>query len=366
MIYYIYRGGDKVNRGYKYRFYPTEEQKQQIEINLNCQRYVWNGFLALKEFRYKEFGESLTYNKMSSILTKIKECETWLKNADKWVLQQCLRQLDRAFQRFYKKIGKFPRFKSKRNLKDSYETKPNIKADRVIIPKLGELNIYYSRPLKVEKIGMCTISKKNNKYYISFNVIVSKNKYSKTGKRVGIDLGLKTFAYTSDNEQYFIPKKIWALEKRLQKQQRKLSKKKNRDSNRYKKLKKYISGLHEKIANIRNDFQHKLSTKLVKQYDYIAIEDLNVKGMMSNRKLARAIGKCSFYNFRVLLEYKCKEHDKELIVINRWFPSSKTCSCCGGYKVDLKLSDRTYKCSECGAVIDRDLNASINIRDYKN
>lgn len=356
-----------MNKGYKYRFYPTEEQKQQIEINLNCQRYVWNGFLALKEFKYKEFNENVSLKIMDKTLTEIKKCDDWLQKSDKWVLQQCLRQLDIAFQRFYKKIGNFPRFKSKRNTKDSYTTKPVFRKDgSFTIPKLGVLNINMSRPLDVEKIGMCTISKKNDKYYISFNVVVSKTKCNKTGKKVGIDLGLKTFAFTSDNKQYFIPKKIWALETRLKKQQRKLSKKNNRNSKRYQRQKRYVANLHEKIANIRNDFQHKLSTKLVKEYDYIAIEDLNVKGMMSNRKLARAIGRCSFYQFRMFLEYKCREHDKELFIINRWFPSSKTCSHCGSIKNDLKLSDRIYKCDECGTVIDRDYNASINIRDYKN
>lgn len=358
----------KINRGYKYRFYPTEEQKKQIEVNLNCQRYVWNGFLALKEFRYKEFGELISYNKTDKFLTQIKSCETWLKEADKWVLQQCLRQLDEAFQRFYKKLGKFPKFKSKRNPKDSYTTKPVFRKNGSFsIPKLGVLEIEYgNRPLEVDKIGMCTIQKKNDKYYISFNVVISKDKYNKTGKKVGIDLGLKIFAYTSDNEQYFIPKRIWALEKRLEKQQRKLSKKKNRDSNRYKKQRKYVAELYEKIVNIRNDFQHKLTTELVKRYDYISIEDLNIKGMMSNKKLSKAIGRCSFYRFRMFLEYKCKEHNKELVVIDRWFASSKTCSCCKAHKIDLKLSDRTYICSECGLEIDRDYNASINIREWKN
>ena len=357
----------EINKGYKYRFYPTDEQKQQIEINLNCQRYVWNGFLALKEFRYKEFKESISLSAMDKTLTEIKRAEEWLQKADKWVLQQCLRQLDTSFQRFYKKIGKFPRFKSKRNTKDSYTTKAVFRKDNSFsIPKLGVLNLNYSRPLDVEKIGMCTISKKNNKYYISFNVIVSKNKYNKTGKKVGVDLGLKTFAYTSDNEQYSLPRRIWALESRLEKQQRKLSKKRDRDSKRYQKQKRYVANLHERIVNIRNDFQHKLTTELVRRYDYIAVEDLNIKGMMSNRKLARAIGRCSFYQFRTFLEYKCKEHDKELKVIDRWFASSKTCSSCGCHKADLKLSDRTYKCTECGTEIDRDFNASINIRDWKN
>lgn len=355
-----------MNRGYKYRFYPTEEQKAQIEINLNCQRYIWNGFLALKEFRYKEFRESMSYNRMSSVLTQIKSCESWLKESDKWVLQQCLRHLDVAFQRFYKKIGKFPRFKSKRNPKDSYETKPNVKTSGVVIPKLGSLKIEYgNRPLDVESIGMCTIQKRGAKYYISFNVVVSKGKYEKTGKRVGLDLGLKTFAFTSDNEKYEMPKKIWALESRLVKQQRKLSKKKDRTSKAYAKQKEYVLILHERIANIRKDFQHKLTTQIVKRYDYIAIEDLNVKGMMSNKKLARAIGSCSFYEFRRMLEYKSVEHEKELVVIDRWFASSKTCSCCKTHKVDLKLSDRTYVCSECGLEIDRDYNASINIREWK-
>ena len=351
----------KINKGYRYRFYPTDEQKQQIEINLNCQRYVWNGFLALKEFRYKEFKESMSYNKMSARLTQIKKCDDFLQKADKWVLQQCLRQLDDSFNRFYKKIGKYPKFKSKRNTKDSYTTVPSIKEDFIKIPKIGELNIKYSRRLEVDKVGMCTISKKNNKYYISFNVIVTKTKYNKTGKDVGIDLGLKTFAYTSDNEQFNIPKKLWSLESRLEKQQRKLSKKPSRDSKRYNTQKLYVAELHERIANLRNDFQHKLSTNLVKRYDRISIEDLNIKGMMSNRRLSRAIGRCSFYQFRTFLEYKCKEHDKELLVINRWFPSSKTCSCCGNIKEDLTLKDRVYKCNNCGTVLDRYYNASINI-----
>lgn len=356
-----------MNRGYKYRFYPTDEQKEQIEINLNCQRYVWNGFLALKDFRYKEFKESIGLSTMDKMLTTIKMCENWLQKSDKWVLQQCLRQLDIAFQRFYKKIGKFPRFKSKRNQKDSYTTKPVFrKDDSFSIPKLGRLNINMSRPLDVEKIGMCTISKKGSKYYISFNVVVSKTKYNESKERVGIDLGLKTFAYTSDNKKYVLPKKIWALESRLVKQQRKLSKKKNRSSKSYIKQKNYVLNLHERIANIRKDFQHKLSTELVRRYGYIAVEDLNIKGMMSNRKLARAIGRCSFYEFRRMLEYKCKEHSREFVVIDRWFASSKTCSSCGCHKVDLKLSDRTYKCTECGTEIDRDYNASINIRDWKN
>ena len=137
----------KINKGYKFRFYPTEEQKQQIEVNLNCQRYVWNGFLALKSFRYKEFKEIMSYNKMSTRLTQIKKCDDFLQKADKWVLQQCLRQLDDSFNRFYKKIGKYPKFKSKRNTKDSYTTVPSIKEDLIKIPKIGELNIKYSRRL---------------------------------------------------------------------------------------------------------------------------------------------------------------------------------------------------------------------------
>lgn len=354
-----------MNKGYKYRFYPTEEQKQQIKINLDCQRYVWNGFLALKETRYKNFGENVSWSKMDKMLTQIKQCDSWLKDADKWVLQQALRQLDAAFKRFFRHISRYPKFKSKKNKKDSYTTKPYFRKDGSFsIAKLGELNIKYHRPLEVDNIGMCTISKHNDKYYISFNVDVTINKFDKTNKSVGIDLGLKTFAYTSDNEQYILPKKIWCLESRLQKQQRKLSKKPDKNSKHYLQLKQYIANLHEKITNIRKDFQHKLSTDLVKRYDIILIEDLNIQGMMKNHHLSRAIGRCGFYEFKSMLEYKCQEHDKQLIVIDRWYPSSKICSCCGNKKEDLKLQDRTYICEKCGTIIDRDYNASINIKNY--
>ncbi|WP_432205491.1 RNA-guided endonuclease TnpB family protein (plasmid) [Cetobacterium somerae] len=350
----------KLNKGYKYRFYPTEEQKQQIQLNFNANRYIWNQFLAIKSFNYKEFARKMGFSEMCLILTMAKKSEEWLCESDSTSLQQTLRQLDDSYKRFFKGLVKYPNFKSKRNLKESYTTKPNIKDKAVKIPKLGEIKIELSRELSVDKIGLCTISKDLDRYYISFNVEVScKNKFIKTGEKIGIDVGIKSFATISTGEQFQIPKKLWKIESRISFLQRKLSKRIKGSSN-YEKLKKAINKLNFQLANIRKDFQHKLSTDLVKRFDVIAIEDLNVKGMMKNRKLARAIGRVSFYSFFNMLKYKCIEHEKELKILNRWFPSSKTCSCCGNYKADLKLSDRVYKC-ECGLELDRDLNASRNI-----
>ncbi|MGL4988195.1 MAG: RNA-guided endonuclease InsQ/TnpB family protein [Cetobacterium sp.] len=349
-----------MNKGYKYRFYPTEEQIEQIDKNLNGNRYVWNQFLAIREFRYKEFKLKMNFASMCLLLTVAKESDEWLKETDSKSLQQTLRQLDESYRRFFKGVAKYPKFKSKRNLKESYTTKPIIEENAIKIPKLGVINIELSRQLKVDKIGLCTLSKEVDRYYISFNVEVSTlNKYSKTGGEIGIDVGIKTFATISTGEQFQIPKKIWKIESRIAVLQRRLSKRVKGSCN-YLKLKKAINKLYFQLSNIRKDFQHKLSTDLVKRFDVIAVEDLNVKGMMKNRKLARAIGRVSFYSFFNMLKYKCTEHGKELKILNRWFPSSKTCSCCGNYKVDLKLSDRTYKC-DCGLEIDRDLNASINI-----
>ncbi|MGL4904314.1 MAG: RNA-guided endonuclease InsQ/TnpB family protein [Cetobacterium sp.] len=348
-----------MNKGYKFRIYPTEEQKEKIEKNLNASRYIWNQFLALREFRYKNFEKKMNFASMCLILTEAKKAEEWLNEVDSISLQQTLRQLDDSYKRFFKGLSKFPHFKLKRNSKESYTTKPNVKDGCVKLPKLGIIKIELSRDLKVDKIGMCTISKGIDRYYISFNVEVTSKKYPKTGNKIGIDVGIKTFATISTGEQFVIPKKIWKIENRIAFLQRKLSKRVKGSSN-YLKLKKAINKLYFQLANIRKDFQHKLSTNLVKKFDVIAIEDLNVKGMMKNRKLSRAIGRASFNSFFSMLKYKCREHDKDLKVLDRWFPSSKTCSCCGNYKADLKLSDRVYKC-ECGLEIDRDLNASINI-----
>lgn len=348
-------------KGYKYRIYPNLEQVAIINMNISCCRYIWNGFLALKEFRYKEFREKINYAKMCSILTQIKKTDIFLTEADSTALQQTLKQLDNTFKIFFKGHCKFPRFKSRKNPKDSYKTtNAKIKEEKIYIPKVGLVEYSNSRDIKGRILSAVISKSATNKYYVSFTVDENSEHLPKIEKEVGVDLGLKTFAYTSDNEQYFSPKPMWKYSARLKKLQRKLSKKPNKKSKNYEKLRLQIAKLHERIANIRNDFLHKLSTKLIRENQSIFLEDLNVKGMTKNRKLAKAILDCGFGCFVQMLKTKALMYGRTVLQIDRWFPSSKTCSCCGNYKVDLKLSDRVYKC-DCGLEIDRDYNASINI-----
>ncbi|MGL4989355.1 MAG: RNA-guided endonuclease TnpB family protein, partial [Cetobacterium sp.] len=261
-----------MNKGYKYRFYPTENQRKQIQKNINANRYIWNQFLAIREFRHKEFKAKMNFANMCSLLTIAKKSDEWLSESDSTALQQTLKQLDESYKRFFKGLTGCPKFKSKRNLKESYTTKPSIKDKIIKIRKLGEIKIKFSRELNVDKIGFCTISKELDRYYISFNVEVTNEKHPKTGEKIGIDVGIKAFATISTGEQFLIPKKIWKIENRISFLQKKLSKR-IKGSFNYLKVKKAINKLHFQLSNIRKDFQHKLSTNLVKRFDVIAIED---------------------------------------------------------------------------------------------
>lgn len=354
----------EVIRGYKFRIYPNEEQKNKIEKHFSCCRYVYNGMLAYRQHRYKDFGEKYSKFDLNKKLTEIKKSDTWLKEVDSKSLLFAIRDMDRAYENFFKGKGKFPKFKSKRNNKQSYTTcQLNVKDNLINLPKIGKMKIRlhngFDKDFHIE--SECTVSKApTGKYYVSILWKETIETYNKVNKEIGIDLGVKTFATTSDCEFFKFPKKVWKEEKRIQFLQKKLSRQK-RGSNRYEKTRILIAKHHEKITNIRKDFLNKLSTKCIKENQLIALENLNVKGMMKNRKLARAIGRMGFYQFRSMLESKAKWHDRNIKIIDRWFPSSKTCSNCGHIKEDLKLSDRTYVCPNCGLVIDRDYNASINI-----
>ena len=348
-------------KGYKYRIFPTKEQCEQIDKTISCCRYVWNGFLALKEFRYKEFGSKLSFKEMSRILTQIKKTDTFLAEVDSTALQQTLKQLDNTFSMFFKGHCKYPRFKSKKNPKDSYKsTNIKIKDDKIYIPKVGFVDYSNSREINGRILSGVISKSPTNKYYVSFTVDENTKHLPIIDKDVGVDLGLKTFAYCSDGFEIKSLKTMWKYSDRLKKLQRKLSKKPKKYTKNYEKLRLQIARLHERIANIRKDFLHKLSTKLIKENQFIFLEDLNVKGMSKNKKLSKAILDCGFGYFVQMLKTKGIMYGRTVWHIDRWFPSSKTCSCCGNYKSDLKLSDRVYKC-ECGLEIDRDYNASINI-----
>lgn len=346
-------------KGYKYRIYPTDEQKKTIDNTTSCCRYIWNGFLALKEFRYKEFGDRLSFKDMSSILTDVKKADSFLKEADSTALQQTLKQLDETYKRFFKGLCKYPKFKSRKNPKDSYKsTTVKIKDDKVLIPKVGLVEVAWSRRFTGRAMS-ATISKTStNKYFISFTVDETTEHLPKIDNEIGIDVGLKTFAVCSDGIEYKSPKPLWKHIKRLKLLQRKLSKR-NKQGKNYLKIKLKITQLHERIVNIRKDFQHKLSTKLIRENQSIYLEDINFSNWMKNKKWAKVVADNSFYSFISMLEYKAKMYGRNIQKVDKFFPSSQLCSCCGS-RQKLTLRDRLYKC-ECGLKIDRDYNASINI-----
>lgn len=320
--------------------------------------------LAYKQFRYKEFKDDLSENTLKKILTQVKIGDDWLKNFDGEALAYSIRDMIRAYDAFFKGRAKFPKFKSKKNPKDSFTTRRKIITENTIKlgKEIGEVKILLHSNFKPQKVeSEITISKSPRGFYYASVIIEEEiETYKDTKRDIGIDLGVKTFAVTSEEENFHIPKKLWKHEARVQFLQKKLSRQ-EKGSMRYEKNRQQLAKEHEKVGNIRKNFLHNLSTKLIRENQSICLEDLNVKGMMANKKLARAIGRMGFYQFRSMLEAKAKWHGREIKIINRWYPSSKTCSACGEIKSDLKLSERTFICPHCGLKIDRDYNASINI-----
>lgn len=287
---------------------------------------------------------------------------SWLSEINSQSLQQSLKNLETAYGNFFRKKSKFPKFK-KKNGKQSFTAIQNVflKNNKLQIPKFKEgieINIHRQIQGKIKSI---TISKTStDKYFASILCEVPKKYKEKIGKSIGIDLGITDFIVTSDGEKIKNPNFSRTLKQKLSKAQKHLSRK-TKDSNRYKKQRMKVAKIHEKITNSRKDFQHKLSTRLINEYDIISLEDLSVKNMVRNHKLAYSIQDSGWYSFVSMLEYKAKWYDKKVIKIDRWYPSSKTCSSCD-YIIDkLSLSVRKWKCPKCGENHDRDINAAKNI-----
>ena len=341
----------------KYKIKPTKEQEVLIEKHLWCCRFVWNKYLGERKKAYEEQWKSLSYYDNAKSLTHLKKELTWLKEVNAQSLQATLKNLSSAYDRFFKQTSKFPRFKSKRNPKNWFHIPQCVKlrGKRLIIPKFQEwIKVILHRPL-LWNIRNATITKDNTWYYVAITCENTIDKLPKTSKNVGIDLWLKDFCITSDGEKVANPKFLRAMEDKLVKIQSYYSRHKGKRT-----LRK-LQRLHSKIANHRKDFLHKVSTKLIHENQVICLEDLNVKGMMQNHKLAKAIGDVSWGMFVDFLTYKAEWYGRALIKIDRYFPSSKTCNCCGDVKDELKLSERIYHCDSCWATLDRDINAAKNI-----
>lgn len=354
-----------MNKAFKYRIYPNKSQQILFAKTFGCVRVIWNANVESFNSYDKDANPKPKIITKSDLITD----KPWLNEISAAAIQQKIRDFQETSKQFFsktrkKRIGR-PSFKKKSGIQ-SYRL-PNQKFslgdNKIRLEKIGWVKMRVDRAIPDEsKILSCTISMNCcGQYFVSVLVETLILHKHKTGKMVGIDLGLKSFATLSgstviDNIKFFREK-----QSEIVKIQRHLSRKK-KGSNRYRKNKLRIARLHNKIANKRNYFLHSVTTYLADNYDVICIEDLNVSGMLSNHKLAKAISDTSFYQFRSMLEYKCNWYGKELVVIDRFYPSSKTCSKCGWKKEDLTLSDRVFKCENCGMEIDRDLNAAINIK----
>ena len=353
-----------INKTYKFRIYPTAKQEILLAKHFGCTRWVYNYFLNERKEQYQKSKKSSNYYAQAKTLTEIKKNEEnqWLKEVNSQTLQFALRSLDTAFLNFFRGNTQFPKFKSKKH-KNTF-TIPQfgtIEEGRINIPKFKDgIKVKLHREVR-GKIGKMTITKTpTGKYYVSIFTEQVIEELPKSNKQVGIDLGLKDFAITSDGKKFKNNRYTKKYANKLKKAQQHLSRK-QKGSNGFEKQKLKVAKIHEKIANCRLNTLHKVSKKLVSEYDVIVCEDLNVKGMVKNHRLSKHIADASWGNFITLLQYKCNWYGKELIKVNRFYPSSKVCGECGWINQNLKLSDREWTCSSCGIVHDRDVNASKNI-----
>ena len=355
-----------MQKGIKFRIYPNKQHKNLINQTFGCCRFVYNKGLAMRNEAFQN-GEKAGYSQTSLMLTELKKQDefSFLKEVDSVALQQSLRDLDRAFRNYFQKRAREPRFKCKHDNRQSYRTMNQNNKIRIVgkyirLPKLGFVKIRQS--MDVSHINFVTVERTpTGKYFVVLNVDFTPECRQNAGGTVGIDVGLKAFYSDSNGTVVHNPKYLEHSLQKLAREQRRLSRKQKGSNNR-KKQRIRIAGIHEKVTNQRNDFLQKQSMILIRENQTICMEDLCVKGMVRNHKLARGILSAAWSTFFTMLEYKAEWYGSRVIRVPTMYPSSQTCSCCG-YKNPLvkDLKVRKWECPVCHTMHDRDMNASINI-----
>lgn len=355
-----------MERAYKFRAYPTKEQKQKIVQMFGAKRFVYNMMLADQELAYSLGKKGVSYVDMAHELVKEKNQTEWLKEADKWALQNACKDLEQAYKNFFVKRAEYPKFKKKHDTQSYRTTNSNnnieYKDGKIKLPKLKWLKLKGYSEIKGRILNATISMDRCGDFYVSVVCTdIEQPKFERTDKYVGVDLGIKDIAITSDGAKYKNNKYLGKSERRIVWYQRKLSRKTKGSKNRIKAMRK-LAVATRKVARQRLDSIHKMTTELVKHYDVICIEDLQTKNMLKNHKLAKAITDVAWREIRRQLEYKSKWYGKELVVIDRFYASSQICSECGYKNKDVKdLSIREWECPHCHAYHDRDVNASKNI-----
>ncbi len=369
----------------KIRLYPTKEQEQKLWQSVGTARFIYNWTLNKQEENYKNGGKFISDNNLRKEITQLKKNElSWLNEVSNNVAKQSVKDCCNAYKNFFKGLADKPKFKSRKKSKPSFyndTSKLKAKSKAVLIEKIGWVKTKEQVPVGV-KYTNPRISYDNKYWYLSVGIEVEQPTVQLTNESIGIDVGVKDLAICSNGMTFKNinkTKEVKRLKKVLKRKQRKVSRKyemnkikkggENRcqfkKTNNIIKLEKEIKLFHRKLANIRSNHIHQATNKIVKtKPSRVVMETLNIKGMIKNKHLSKAISEQCLYDFKVKMQYKCEFYGIEFVEADKWYPSSKTCSCCGAIKKDLKLSDRVYKC-DCGLTIDRDLNASINLSRYK-